>query len=261
MKQSMQDMNDILWRMSAVTATDSEGSHRRFGHAHETKRADDDSILAWESAENFPMTSSDLKDNFPQKNSSAQLLKSRSHSSRAVHFLYSPRSCALIILVLVCALTLCVTLLAIQSSNIAAFSHASSQKSSHDSSHDSASSESSSEVKKNSHELDTKRVEDSSHSHADKESYPLQDSQASQSQQQTTPEQVHPQISTPPGININTATREELQEIPGVGPVTAQKIIDYRRTHGSFSSVEELTNVSGIGTKTLEKMRSHVRVQ
>ena len=59
-------------------------------------------------------------------------------------------------------------------------------------------------------------------------------------------------------ININTATNEELQKIPGVGPSTAEKIISYRLTHGKFSSVEELLNVSGIGSKTLEKMKGYI---
>ncbi|WP_180381598.1 ComEA family DNA-binding protein [Alloscardovia macacae] len=63
------------------------------------------------------------------------------------------------------------------------------------------------------------------------------------------------------GVNVNTASKEELEQIPGVGPVTAQRILDYRTAHGAFSSIDQLTRVSGIGTKTLEKMRNHVRVQ
>ncbi|MBT1175930.1 helix-hairpin-helix domain-containing protein [Bifidobacterium sp. LC6] len=62
-------------------------------------------------------------------------------------------------------------------------------------------------------------------------------------------------------ININTATLEELQTITGVGPVTAQRIIDHRNTVGRFTSVDELMDVSGIGAKTLEKMRDQVRVE
>ena len=56
-------------------------------------------------------------------------------------------------------------------------------------------------------------------------------------------------------ININTANSEELQRIPGVGP---EKIIAYRTTHGKFSSVDELINISGIGSKTLEKMKGYI---
>lgn len=59
-------------------------------------------------------------------------------------------------------------------------------------------------------------------------------------------------------ININTASSEELQQIPGVGPSTAEKIIAYRTTHGKFSSVDELINISGIGAKTLEKMKGYI---
>lgn len=53
-------------------------------------------------------------------------------------------------------------------------------------------------------------------------------------------------------ININTATSKQLQTLPGIGPVLAQRIIDYRTQHGPFSSVRELIRVSGIGQKRLE---------
>ena len=59
-------------------------------------------------------------------------------------------------------------------------------------------------------------------------------------------------------ININTATFEQLQTLPKIGPVTAQKIIDYRRTHGRFSTVGGLIKVKGISQKTLEEIRAHV---
>lgn len=61
-------------------------------------------------------------------------------------------------------------------------------------------------------------------------------------------------------ININSATASQLTEIKGIGPSTAQKIIDYREENGSFKTVEDLTNVSGIGEKTLEKMRDQITI-
>ena len=61
-------------------------------------------------------------------------------------------------------------------------------------------------------------------------------------------------------ININTATFDELQKIPGVGPVTAEKIITYRESNGGFSATEELKNISGIGEKTYKKMEEYVTV-
>jgi competence protein ComEA len=61
-------------------------------------------------------------------------------------------------------------------------------------------------------------------------------------------------------VNLNTATAEQLDTLPGVGPSTAKKIIDYREEHGGFSSVEELNEVSGIGDVTFEKLKDLVTV-
>ncbi|AMA72310.1 MULTISPECIES: helix-hairpin-helix domain-containing protein [Aneurinibacillus] len=62
-------------------------------------------------------------------------------------------------------------------------------------------------------------------------------------------------------ININTATLEQLQTIPGIGPGKAAAIIQYREENGLFRTVEDLTKVAGIGPKTLEKMRAKISVQ
>ena len=61
-------------------------------------------------------------------------------------------------------------------------------------------------------------------------------------------------------ININTATSQELQTLRGIGPVMAQRIIEYRQTSGEFFTVDDLTNVKGIGEKTLEKIRDSITV-
>ena len=59
-------------------------------------------------------------------------------------------------------------------------------------------------------------------------------------------------------VQLSTATPEQLDSLPGVGPVTAQKILDYRQKHGAFASVDELDAVPGIGPKRLDQLRDLV---
>ncbi len=59
-------------------------------------------------------------------------------------------------------------------------------------------------------------------------------------------------------ISINTGTREQLDTVPGIGPVTAENIIAYRNENGFFQSLEDLVRVKGIGEKTLRKIREFI---
>ncbi len=61
-------------------------------------------------------------------------------------------------------------------------------------------------------------------------------------------------------INLNTASSTELQEVPGIGPVTADKILKMRKSYGPFKSVDDLRAIKGIGPKRLEKMRKYLTV-
>jgi competence ComEA-like helix-hairpin-helix protein len=61
-------------------------------------------------------------------------------------------------------------------------------------------------------------------------------------------------------ININSASAEELQQVPGIGPVTADKILQMRKSYGAFKSVDDLLAIRGIGKKRLEKMRRYLTV-
>ena len=61
-------------------------------------------------------------------------------------------------------------------------------------------------------------------------------------------------------ININTATAEELTELPRIGEVTAARIVKWREENGPFASTEELMNVQGIGERVYERIRPHVTV-
>jgi|GraSoi_2013_40cm_1033754.scaffolds.fasta_scaffold45226_2 competence ComEA-like helix-hairpin-helix protein len=64
----------------------------------------------------------------------------------------------------------------------------------------------------------------------------------------------------PKPVNINAANSEELQQVPGIGPATADKILQMRKSYGSFKSVDDLLSIKGIGKKRLEKMRKYLTV-
>jgi competence ComEA-like helix-hairpin-helix protein len=61
-------------------------------------------------------------------------------------------------------------------------------------------------------------------------------------------------------ININTAQSAELQQVPGIGPSTAEKILQTRKSYGSFKTVDDLLSIRGIGPQRLEKMRKYLTV-
>jgi competence protein ComEA len=61
-------------------------------------------------------------------------------------------------------------------------------------------------------------------------------------------------------VNINTASKDELIALPGIGPAKAQAILDYRKLNGPFKSVDDLKNVKGIGAKRLDKLRAELTV-
>ena len=61
-------------------------------------------------------------------------------------------------------------------------------------------------------------------------------------------------------VNINLASMSELQLLPGVGPSTAQKIVDYRQQNGKFQRIEDIKNISGIGEKTFENLKDFIEI-
>lgn len=64
----------------------------------------------------------------------------------------------------------------------------------------------------------------------------------------------------PLSVNINTADASELAQLPGIGEVLARRIIDYRRIHGDFTALEQLTNVEGIGQGKLEAILEQITI-
>lgn len=67
--------------------------------------------------------------------------------------------------------------------------------------------------------------------------------------------------STENAVELNSATVQELETLPGIGPVLAQRIIEYRETNNGFRSVEELMDIKGIGEKTYAKLVDYVEVR
>ena len=84
-------------------------------------------------------------------------------------------------------------------------------------------------------------------------STPLPDSQTESSGPQ--------EVLVEKGINLNTATLEELDLLPGVGPAIAQRIVEYREANDGFYDIEEILDVSGIGEKTFEKLKPYITVE
>ena len=62
-------------------------------------------------------------------------------------------------------------------------------------------------------------------------------------------------------VNINTANKEELSALPGIGPAIAERIIEYRDKNGPFKNTEEITKIKGIGEKTFQKIKDLIAIE
>lgn len=84
---------------------------------------------------------------------------------------------------------------------------------------------------------------------------------AAETQAPTQPAAQTAPAPTEPGIlDINTATAAQLESLPGIGPVLAQRIVDYRAEFGNFHAIGDLTNVNGIGIKKLEAILDYITI-
>lgn len=68
-------------------------------------------------------------------------------------------------------------------------------------------------------------------------------------------------ITSHDSININTASQQELEKLPRIGPATARNIVEYRERNGSFKSIEELLKVKRVGAKTLELIKPYIYIE
>src|SRR5438445_12240027 len=73
---------------------------------------------------------------------------------------------------------------------------------------------------------------------------------------------LHATSKKPPAhpVNINSASAGQLQQVPGIGPATADKILQMRKSYGAFKSVDDLLAIRGLGPKRLDKMRKYLTV-
>lgn len=76
----------------------------------------------------------------------------------------------------------------------------------------------------------------------------------------TSPVATAPPAKTVSKVNLNRASADELQVLPGIGPVLAQRMVDWRKAHGRYRTVDDLQEVKGIGKKRLEQLRPLVTV-
>ncbi|SDU80554.1 competence protein ComEA [Arcanobacterium phocae] len=93
-------------------------------------------------------------------------------------------------------------------------------------------------------------VTDAEHIHVPKVGEEAREQEATVSEQQ----------NRDPKVDINTADSTTLQSVPGIGPATAQAIVKWRQEHGKFAHLEQLTEVPGIGLKTLERLQEYIRI-
>lgn len=215
------------------------------------------------SASRFPQTDTTESETLGDKESDFRHERRDERSSDEIRadkpfVLMSARHSAITILVLICAVCASLTLLVIQGKNIAAMSSVSEDTSIEQSTAEKEETESEKESKNKATDLYAAEQENSENQKpAESSTVPA----PSHYQPETQPNTSSSNSASRNLIDINSADSQQLQTIIGIGPAIAQKILDYRASNGNFASVDDLVNVSGIGPKTLEKMKPYVCVR
>lgn len=171
---------------------------------------------------------------------------------KAPRIAFSPQAAFAAILVLVCALSASLTLLLIQSRNMSSALAAASQAAA------SHSAQSKASIPSDSRRAMSQRQESNGTADAGAGNAAATGGVAASDSNSKSPSSA---AIVGGKVNINAASAEQLQTVKGIGPSTAQKIVDYRNQHGNFAAVDALTNVSGIGEKKLAQMRPYLTVE
>ena len=169
---------------------------------------------------------------------------------------------ALAITVLVAALCACIAMLISQSQNMNRLTAGMAWKSVSGTEKSSSGTPSGNSQSGNSQSASPQSLSSSAQTETDESGFESESENKSSSQSSSQiPSEHSEQYSSSKLININKATSEQLQTLDGIGPSTAEKIISYRKSHGAFSSVDDLIEIPGIGAKTVEKLRNAVTVK
>ena len=254
--ESKSETVSILARLSGVKQNDAENdageSVRQIAESRGISGICEDSHFDLRgTCESVPAAASECESSYSE-NASAER---RKRDRLRLHI--TTGQAALAITVLVAALCACIAMLISQSQNMNRLTAGMAWNSVSGTERSSSGTQSG-----NSQSASPQSLSSSAQTETDESGFESESENKSSSQSSSQiPSENSEQSSSSKLININKATSEQLQTLDGIGPSTAEKIISYRKSHGAFSSVDDLIEIPGIGTKTVEKLRNAVTVK